>query len=71
MEAFQDSVWERKFAELAVGVASVGCSAGGGLEAVRSLPACKRGRLLQRHALVALLKRAIPGHVRAPFPFEE
>ena len=61
MGAFQDSMWERKVLELAAGSAAAGCSPAGGLEAIRSVPvACKRGRLLQRHALVALLKRAIP-----------
>ena len=61
MGALQDSMWERRFLELAAGSAAAGCSPAGGLEAVRSIPAaCERGRLLQRHALVALLKRAIP-----------
>ena len=54
-------MWERKILELAAGSAAAGCSPAGGLEAIKSIPAaCKRGRLLQRHALVALLKRAIP-----------
>ena len=57
-------MWERKFADLAAGAASAGCSPGGALAAIRGIPAsCKRGRLLQRHALAALLKRAIPGRV--------
>ena len=60
--AFQESMWERRVLELAAGSAAAGCSPAGGLEAIKSIPAaCKRSRLLQRHALVALLKRAIPG----------
>lgn len=62
--AFQDSMWERRFADLAAGAASAGCSPGGALAAIRAFPAsCQRGRLLQRHALAALLRRAIPGRV--------
>lgn len=62
--AFQDSMWERKFADLAAGAASAGCSPGGALAAIRAIPAsCARGRLLRRHALAALLKRAIPNKV--------
>ncbi len=50
---------------MAAGAASAGCSPGGALEAVRAIPASsERGRLLQRHALVAVLKRAIPSRVR-------
>ena len=63
--AFQDSMWERRVLELAAGFAAAGCSPVGGLEAVKSISAtCKRGRFLQRHALAALLKRAIPSQAR-------
>ncbi len=62
--AFQDSMWERKFADLAAGAAGAGCSPGGALAAIRAIPAqSARGRLLRRHALAALLKRTIPGKV--------
>ncbi len=67
--AFQESVWERKFADLASGAAAAGASPAGALEAVRAIPAqCARGRLLQRHALVALLKGAIPRRVSPTQP---
>lgn len=62
--AFQESVWERKFADLAAGAAAVGASPAGALEAIRAIPVqCAGGRLLQRHALVALLKGTIPSRV--------
>ena len=62
--AFLDSMWERKFADLAAGAAGAGCSPGGGLAVIRAIPVqSARGRLLRRHALAALLKRAIPGKV--------
>ena len=64
MGAFQESVWERRFATLAAGAAAAGTSPAGALEAIRAIPAqCARGRLLQRHALVALLRGAIPSQV--------
>ena len=64
LSAFQDSMWERKFAELAAGAAGAACSPGGALAAIRAIPAVNaRGRLLQRHALLLLLKRAVPGRV--------
>ena len=62
--AFQESVWERKFADLAAGAAAAGASPAGALEAIRAIPVqCAGGRLLQRHALVALLKGTIPSRV--------
>ena len=62
--AFQDSMWERRFADLAAGAAGAGCSPAGALAAIRAIPTSgTRGRLLRRHALLLLLRRAIPGRV--------
>jgi hypothetical protein len=61
LEAMDDNTWERKFGMAAELVSEIGASHRGNLEAIRGIPTGgQRGRLLQQHALVALLKRVIP-----------